>query len=97
MKSARSRFCWRMPVRIARKYRRLFRLNDKEVELFASLKPKQQFLLKTEERAKVLNVNLDRHAFWQYANSPYENEKRQEAIQQYGFAKGLEVLARETS
>ena len=78
-------------------YQRLFRLNDKEVDLFASLKPKQQFLLKTEERAKVLNVNLDRYAFWQYANSPYENEQRQAAIQQYGFTKGLEVLAREAS
>lgn len=74
-------------------YQRLFRLNDKEVELFTGLKPKQQFLLKTEARSKVLNVNLDPSAFWQYANSPYENQRRLAAIAEHGFEKGLESLA----
>ncbi len=74
-------------------YQRMFHLNEREVELFASLIPKRQFLVKTEQRAKVLNVNLDPRAFWEYANSPYENERRQTAIAEHGFEKGLEVLA----
>ena len=51
-------------------YQRMFKLNEREVELFCELVPKQQFLLKSATRAKVLNVNLDPHAYWQYTNSP---------------------------
>jgi hypothetical protein len=41
----------------------------------------------------VLNVNLDPTAYWQYTNSPYDNERRREAIEAYGFEEGLKVLA----
>jgi type IV secretion/conjugal transfer VirB4 family ATPase len=74
-------------------YQRMFHLNEREVELFAALIPKRQFLVKTEQRAKVLNVNLDPRAYWQYTNSPYDNERRRAAIEAHGFEKGIEVLA----
>jgi type IV secretion system protein VirB4 len=74
-------------------YQRMFRLNEREAELFSALVPKRQFLVKTATRAKVLNVNLDPHAYWQYTNSPYDNERRRQAIEQYGFEQGLQVLA----
>lgn len=74
-------------------YQRMFRLNDREVELFSALTPKRQFLLKTDQRAKVLNVDLDPLAYWQYTNSPYDNERRNAAFAEHGFEKGLEVLA----
>jgi type IV secretion system protein VirB4 len=74
-------------------YQRMFHLNEREVELFSGLVPKRQFLVKTEQRAKVLNVNLDPRAYWQYTNSPYDNELRQAAFAEYGFEEGLEVLA----
>lgn len=74
-------------------YQRMFHLNDREVELFASLIPKRQFLVKTEQRSKVLNVSLDRRAYWEYANSPFDNERRDAAIAAHGVEKGLEVLA----
>lgn len=78
-------------------YQRMFHLNEREVELFASLTPKRQFLVKTEHRSKVLNVNLDPRAYWQYTNSPYDNERRRAAIAAHGFEEGLEVLARQVS
>jgi type IV secretion/conjugal transfer VirB4 family ATPase len=74
-------------------YRRHFHLNEQEVELIAGLIPKQQFLLKTPELAKVANLTVDRKSYWLYTNDPYDNRKRQEAFETYGFDKGLEILA----
>ena len=74
-------------------YRRQFHLNDNEVELIAGLIPKQQFLIKTPELAKVANLNVDAKSYWLYTNDPYDNKKRKEAFEQYGFEKGLEILA----
>jgi type IV secretion/conjugal transfer VirB4 family ATPase len=74
-------------------YRRHFHLNQQEVELIAGLIPKQQFLLKTPELAKVANLTVDRKSYWLYTNDPYDNRKRQEAFEKHGFEKGLELLA----
>jgi type IV secretion system protein VirB4 len=74
-------------------YRRQFHLNDTEVEWIASLLPKKQFLIKTPELAKVANLNVDRRSYWLYTNDPYDNQKRREAFEAYGFEKGLDVLA----
>jgi type IV secretion/conjugal transfer VirB4 family ATPase len=74
-------------------YRRQFHLNDNEVELIAGLIPKQQFLIKTPELAKVANLTVDAKSYWLYTNDPYDNKKRKEAFEQYGFEKGLEILA----
>jgi len=74
-------------------YRRQFHLNDTEVESISSLLPKRQFLIKTPELAKVANLNVDRRSYWLYTNDPYDNQKRKEAFDTYGFEKGLEVLA----
>lgn len=74
-------------------YRRQFHLNENEVDLIAGLVPKQQFLIKTPELAKVVNLNVDPKSYWLYTNDPYDNEKRREAFETYGFEKGLEVLA----
>jgi type IV secretion/conjugal transfer VirB4 family ATPase len=74
-------------------YRRQFHLNESEVELISGLIPKQQFLIKTPELAKVANLNVDTRSYWLYTNDPYDNKKRKEAFETYGFEKGLEVLA----
>jgi type IV secretion/conjugal transfer VirB4 family ATPase len=74
-------------------YRQKFHLNDNEVELIAGLVPKQQFLIKTPELAKVANLHVDAKSYWLYTNDPYDNRKRTEAFDTYGFEKGLEVLA----
>ena len=74
-------------------YRRQFHLNENEVELIAGLISKQQFLIKTPELAKVANLTVDAKSYWLYTNDPYDNKKRREAFETYGFEKGLEVLA----
>jgi type IV secretion/conjugal transfer VirB4 family ATPase len=74
-------------------YRRQFHLNENEVELISGLIPKQQFLIKTPELAKVANLNVDAKSYWLYTNDPYDNKKRKEAFEAYGFERGLEVLA----
>jgi type IV secretion/conjugal transfer VirB4 family ATPase len=74
-------------------YRRQFHLNDTEINLIASLLPKQQFLIKTPELAKVANLHVDRRSYWLYTNDPYDNRRRREAFETYGFDKGLDVLA----
>jgi type IV secretion system protein TrbE len=74
-------------------YRRQFHLNENEVDLISTLIPKQQFLIKTPELAKVANLTVDRTSYWLYTNDPFDNRKRKEAFEAYGFEKGLEVLA----
>jgi type IV secretion system protein VirB4 len=74
-------------------YRRQFHLNDREVELISTLIPKQQFLLKTPELAKVANLHVDPRSYWLYTNDPYDNRKRQEAFALHGFERGLDILA----
>jgi len=74
-------------------YRRQFHLNENEVELISALIPKQQFLIKTPELAKVANLRVDPKSYWLYTNDPYDNRKRKEAFETHGFEKGLEVLA----
>ena len=78
-------------------YRNQFHLNETEVERIAGLIPKQQFLIKTPELAKVANLSVDRKSYWLYTNDPYDNRKRREAFDVYGFEKGLEVLAGDLS
>ena len=74
-------------------YRRQFNLNDNEIELISTLRPKQQLLIKTPELAKVANLEVDAKSYWLYTNDPFDNRKRRDAFEKYGFDKGLEVLA----
>lgn len=72
-----------------------FQLNDTEIQLIRALAPKRQLLLKRPGMAKVLNLNVDRKAYWLYTNDPNDNVHREEAFRVHGFEHGLEVLARE--
>ncbi|HEV2224542.1 MAG TPA: type IV secretion system DNA-binding domain-containing protein [Candidatus Acidoferrales bacterium] len=74
-------------------YSKQFHLNENEVELISALIPKQQFLIKTPELAKVANLTVDPKSYWLYTNDPYDNKKRKEAFETYGFERGLEALA----
>ncbi|MGH9685468.1 MAG: VirB4 family type IV secretion system protein [Candidatus Acidiferrales bacterium] len=74
-------------------YSKQFHLNENEVELISALIPKQQFLIKTPELAKVANLTVDPKSYWLYTNDPYDNKKRKEAFETYGFERGLEMLA----
>jgi type IV secretion/conjugal transfer VirB4 family ATPase len=74
-------------------YRKQFHLNETEIELIAGLIPKRQFLIKNHEIAKVANLEVDPKSYWLYTNDPFDNRKRAEAFDNYGFEKGLEVLA----
>jgi type IV secretion system protein VirB4 len=76
-------------------YRRQFNLNESEIELISTLRPKQQLLIKTPELAKVANLEVDAKSYWLYTNDPFDNRKRREAFDTYGFEKGLDVLAGE--
>jgi hypothetical protein len=67
-------------------------LNNTEVELISGLIPKQQFLIKTPELAKIANLYVDPKSYWLYTNDPYDNQKRREMFAQYGFERGLEIL-----
>ena len=61
-------------------YRRQFNLNESEVELISTLRPKQQLLIKTPELAKVANLEVDRKSYWLYTNDPFDNRKRTRGI-----------------
>jgi type IV secretion system protein VirB4 len=74
-------------------YKNQFHLNDTEIDLISALIPKRQFLIKNHDIAKVANLDVDAKSYWLYTNDPFDNRKRAEAFEKYGFEKGLEVLA----
>lgn len=78
-------------------YRERFHLNQTEADLVAGLIPKQQFLLKRPNLAKVVNLHVDATEYWLYTNGPYDNARRREAFEKHGFERGLEVLIQESS
>ena len=51
-------------------------------------------LIKNPDVAKVANLDVDLKSYWIYTNDPFDNRKRREAFETYGFEKGLEILAR---
>ena len=61
-------------------YRRQFHLNENEVELISGLIPKQQFLIKTPELAKVANLNVDPKSYWLYTNDPLRQQEAERSI-----------------
>ena len=67
-------------------------LNETETELIARLVPKQQVLLKRPDYSKVLNLNVDPAGYWLYTSNPFENQRRREAFEKHGFARGLQIL-----
>ena len=74
-------------------YGQQFHLNDNEIELVSTLAPKRQMLIKNPDVAKVANLDVDPKSYWIYTNDPFDNRKRREAFDTYGFEKGLEILA----
>ena len=74
-------------------YQQQFHLNGNEMELIATLIPKRQMLIKTPEVAKVANLDVDTKSYWLYTNDPFDNRRRKEAFETYGFERGLKVLA----
>jgi type IV secretion system protein VirB4 len=72
-------------------YERLFDLNPKELDLLATLRPRE-VLLKTPDYSKVLMLNLDPKSYWRFTTSGLERLKRSRAIEQYGD-KAIEMLA----
>jgi type IV secretion/conjugal transfer VirB4 family ATPase len=78
-------------------YRETFHLNETEAALIAGLVPKQQILIKRPDFSKVVNLRVDPIGYWLYTSNPYDNQRRREAFERYGFAHGLEQLARSNS
>jgi type IV secretion/conjugal transfer VirB4 family ATPase len=74
-------------------YRNQFHLNETEIDLIAGLIPKRQFLIKNHEIAKIANLEVDPKSYWLYTNDPFDNRKRAEAFEKYGFDRGLDLLA----
>jgi type IV secretion system protein VirB4 len=74
-------------------YRATFHLNETEAALIAGLVPKRQILVKRPDLAKVVNLTVDPKSYWLYTNRPYDNQRRREAFERFGFQRGLEILA----
>lgn len=76
-----------------RHYAELFQLNETELDLLTNLVPRQEFLLKRPELAKVLTLTVDPRSYWIYTNTPIDNVRVAQTFEEYGFAAGLDRLA----
>src|SRR5206468_1845825 len=54
-------------------YAELFQLNERELQLCATLIPRQQLLLKRPDVTKVLTLTVDPRSYWIYTNTPVDN------------------------
>ena len=72
----------------------LFRLNASEVARIRELTPKRELYIRRPEEAAVLRLEVDAESYWLYTSSPLDAERRAEAVERYGLARALEVLAR---
>ena len=68
--------------------KRLFHLNDTHVDRIATLRPRQQVLLKRPDVAKVLTLDVDRQSYWLYTNTPPDNERLQAVAARHGAGCG---------
>jgi type IV secretion system protein VirB4 len=67
-------------------------LNPREVELIQTLIPKREGLIKTSTMGKKFVLNVDRKSYWLYTNSPKDNERFADVVQEHGFENGLDLL-----
>jgi hypothetical protein len=76
-------------------YARVFKLNEKEVELYSKLNTPGSGLMKSSNLSKIFHTPLDAEAYWTYANDPHSNEKRDAAMAKHGdLNKALKALAK---
>jgi type IV secretion system protein VirB4 len=75
-------------------YKRILKLNQRELDLCAGLTKKRQFFVKTPSYSKVLNVIVSDEEYWRYANDPESNLIRLEAQKKFGEDEGLLHLAK---
>ena len=71
----------------------LFRLNESEVGRIRELTPKRELYLRRPDEAAVLRLEVDPESYWLYTSSPLDAEKRAEAVERFGLARALEILA----
>ena len=69
------------------------RLQPEELELIRALIPKQELYLRRPDSAGILKVNVDPESYWLYTSSPIEAARREEAVNQYGLERALQVLS----
>ena len=81
------------PAFDAARYRDLFQLNERELDLVSGLLPRQQILLKRPGVTKVLTLRVDPKSYWIYTNTPMDNERVAAALRTHGFEGGLAQLA----
>ena len=73
---------------------RVFRLNERELELVRELVPKRELYLRRPNSTGVLRLNVDPKSYWLYTSSPPDAEKRGEFIERYGLEQGIERLSK---
>jgi type IV secretion system protein VirB4 len=74
-------------------YAELFQLNERELDLVAGLKARQEVLLKRPMLTKVLRLTVDPQSYWIYTNTPTDNARADATFREHGFEAGLQRLA----
>jgi type IV secretion system protein TrbE len=73
--------------------RQLFGLNETQADRIATLRPRQQVLLKRPDIAKVLNLDVDAQSYWLYTNTPPDTERLHAIAAQHGAQAAVNLLA----
>jgi type IV secretion system protein VirB4 len=69
------------------------RLHPAELDKIRALVPKNELYLRRPESAGILQLNVDPKSYWLYTSSPIEAARREQAVNQYGLERALQVLS----
>lgn len=68
-------------------------LSEEEIDLIRSVQPKREIYLRRRDEREVLQLRVDRRAYWLYTSNPVEVARRARAVRRLGLSAALDHLA----
>ena len=75
------------------RYRELFAMDDQQIALLASLKPREGLYIRRDGETKVVILNLDARSYAAFTTKPKDRIRRSRLVAQYGLSAGLDAFA----
>ena len=74
-------------------YRKLFKLNEQQINLFESLQEREALYVQRDGVSKVVRLNLDKRSYAKFSTRPKDKVRRAKLVEKYGLAEGIERFA----
>ncbi len=76
-----------------KRYAELFKMNEQQLSLYESLKPREGLYMRRDGLTKVVTLNLDKRSYAKFSTKPKDRVLRSKLIEKYGLHEGIERFA----